>query len=70
MEKAKYLLKIENKSVTEVSLEVGYSSLSKFANAFRKKYGVNPGFFKTQKNITNPKFPPGLKKIPEGLEFS
>jgi|JI9StandDraft_1071089.scaffolds.fasta_scaffold00752_7 AraC family transcriptional activator of pyochelin receptor len=47
MEKAKYLLKIEKKNVTEVSLEVGYLSMSKFTNAFRKKYGVNPSYFKS-----------------------
>lgn len=48
MEKAKYLLKVENKNVTEVALEVGYSSLSKFSSAFQKKYGVNPSYFKNK----------------------
>ncbi|MBE0343992.1 helix-turn-helix domain-containing protein, partial [Paenibacillus sp. 28ISP30-2] len=30
-------------SVTEVSCAVGYSNPSYFAEAFRKKYGCNPG---------------------------
>lgn len=48
MEKAKYMLQSENKSVTEVAVEVGYSSFSKFSNAFRKKFGVNPSYFKSK----------------------
>lgn len=48
MEKAKYMLQSENKSVTEAAVEAGYSSFSKFSNAFRKKFGVNPSYFKSK----------------------
>jgi AraC-like DNA-binding protein len=42
MEKARDLLSRGKMNVTEVSMEVGYSSLSHFAKAFAKHFGVNP----------------------------
>jgi AraC-like DNA-binding protein len=43
LEKAYRLLQDGSTSVIEVSSSVGYSNPSHFAEAFRGKYGVNPG---------------------------
>lgn len=45
LEKAYRLLQNGSTSVIEVSYTVGYSNPSYFAEAFREKYGVNPGEF-------------------------
>ncbi len=45
LERAYRLLQNGGASVIEVSYEVGYSNPSYFAEAFREKYGVNPGAF-------------------------
>ena len=37
-----------NKTATEVAFELGYSSLSHFSNAFKKKYGTSPKASKKQ----------------------
>jgi AraC-like DNA-binding protein len=42
MEKAMYLLIQGQMNVTEVAMEVGYSSISHFAKAFFKEFDVNP----------------------------
>lgn len=42
MEHAKYLLKEKGLSVTEVSLMLGYSSISHFSTAFKKHTGIKP----------------------------
>ena len=42
MEKAAYLLTTTKQSIGEIALEVGYTKQGKFAEVFRKKYGVNP----------------------------
>jgi AraC-like DNA-binding protein len=45
MEKAAQLLKSGKYNVTEVALEVGYSSLSHFSNAFHETFGCCPGLY-------------------------
>ncbi|MNI64355.1 Regulatory protein PchR [compost metagenome] len=45
LEKAFLLLQQGNMNVNETSCAVGYSNSSYFAEAFRDKYGVNPGEF-------------------------
>jgi AraC-like DNA-binding protein len=59
MEKAAELLKSREYNVTEVALEVGYSSLSHFSAAFQETFGCCPGLYPlataTQKLIP-PKF--------------
>ena len=45
MEKAAELLKTGKFNVTEVALEVGYSSLSHFSTAFHETYGCCPGLY-------------------------
>lgn len=42
LEKARWLIEIEDKSVSEAAWEVGYSSLSSFHRAFVNEYGINP----------------------------
>lgn len=42
LEKANYLLQNGSMNVTEVAYTVGYSNLSYFAEAFKRKYGKNP----------------------------
>ncbi len=42
MEHAKYLLYDKGLSVTEVSLLLGYSSISHFSTAFKKHTGIKP----------------------------
>ncbi|CAG7610643.1 HTH-type transcriptional activator RhaR [Paenibacillus solanacearum] len=45
LEKAYRLLQQGDMNVTETSLAVGYSNPSHFSEAFRSKYGINPGVF-------------------------
>ena len=42
LEEARFLLEYENLRVTEVARVVGYNELGRFAEKFRKKFGVNP----------------------------
>jgi AraC-like DNA-binding protein len=43
LEKARLLLEMNSMNVGEVAYSVGYSNPSHFANAFKKKFGINPG---------------------------
>ena len=43
--RAKSLFDTGRMNVTEVAYEVGYSSLSHFARAFRKQHGISPGSY-------------------------
>ena len=45
LEKAVELLEDDNASILEVSLSVGFSNLSYFHRAFKKKYHMTPGEF-------------------------
>ncbi|WP_034849281.1 AraC family transcriptional regulator [Clostridium hydrogeniformans] len=45
LEAARDLLEGKTKTVSEVASIVGYSNASHFALAFRKKFGVNPGYY-------------------------
>ncbi len=42
LEKARLLLEQGNVKVSDVALHVGYNELGRFAEKFRKKFGVNP----------------------------
>jgi AraC family transcriptional regulator, exoenzyme S synthesis regulatory protein ExsA len=44
LEHAHLLLKNSSKNVSEISLEVGYESVSHFIKAFKEKYGFTPKF--------------------------
>jgi AraC family transcriptional regulator, exoenzyme S synthesis regulatory protein ExsA len=45
LEKARQLLRLNNTTVSQVALEVGYENFSHFVKAFHKKYGVPPKQF-------------------------
>lgn len=52
LEKARDLIGSRECNVTEAAFNVGYSSLSSFTKAFRKKFGINPKTFaKERKRI-------------------
>src|SRR5215471_11863213 len=45
IEKAKHLLILTDRSVTEVCMEVGFSSLGSFSTLFRRRTGLSPAEF-------------------------
>ncbi|NCJ08704.1 helix-turn-helix domain-containing protein [Synechococcales cyanobacterium C] len=47
MEEARRLLQLGDSSVTQVALAIGYSNPSKFAAAFKKKFGISPKAFRS-----------------------
>ena len=51
LDMAKKDLLQKNKSLTEIAYDTGYSSLSHFSNAFKKRYGVSPG--SAQRSVHN-----------------
>src|ERR671924_2007281 len=59
IERAKDLLRGTDLSVTEVSLEVGFQSLSSFSNAFRDLVGVRPSDYGARWRSTRPPPIPG-----------
>ncbi|QWG09304.1 helix-turn-helix domain-containing protein [Flammeovirga kamogawensis] len=42
LEKAKELLEMENRTPSDIYMDLGYHNLSNFSNAFKKKFGVSP----------------------------
>ena len=68
MERAAELLKSGKFNVTEAALEVGYSSLSHFSQAFHYMFGCCPGLYPlktpTQKNFDRIKKRPGQFPVP------
>jgi len=46
MEKAKELLLTTDKPVKDIAYLTGYSNKSNFTNAFKKRFGYSPGYFK------------------------
>lgn len=48
LEKAQQLLREGNMKIEAIAHTVGYANRSRFAHAFRKKYGVNPSRYKQQ----------------------
>jgi AraC-like DNA-binding protein len=58
IERAKELLRETDLTVTEVSLEVGFQSLSSFSNAFRDLVGERPsGYAERWRTTTPPPIP-------------
>jgi len=53
LEKARSLLQETNLAVVEVARKVGYTSLSAFSSAFRKKYGINPRTYARSAHLIN-----------------
>lgn len=46
LEKAKHLLMVSDYSVTEVCMEVGYSSLGPFSDLFSRRVGMAPSIYR------------------------
>ncbi|MCR5216590.1 MAG: response regulator [Lachnospiraceae bacterium] len=53
MEHAKDLLRNTNKSMKEISIEVGYSDANYFSRTFKKNVGVTPSEYKDGKNANS-----------------
>lgn len=51
LETAKLLLVYDNKNISEVCTEVGYSNLSWFIQQFKKEYGITPKQFQKQQKL-------------------
>ena len=46
LQKAHKLLRVTDKSVAEIAMEIGYINPGKFAAAFKEQYGLSPSEFK------------------------
>lgn len=55
LEKAKRLLDEDDKSVTEISELLGYSSIHSFSRSFKQKYGISPHNYKNRNGGTSEK---------------
>ena len=53
IEKAKHLLKTTKMTVTDISLEVGYNSLSKFIATFKRIEGLLPSDYRNEAQFRN-----------------
>ena len=51
LETAKILLTYDNKNISQVCTEVGYSNLSWFISQFKKEYGITPKQFQKQQKL-------------------
>ena len=49
--RAKELLISTDKSIKEISYELGFQSIFYFSNMFKKKESVTPSFFRNKNNI-------------------
>jgi AraC-like DNA-binding protein len=60
LEQAKHLLTVTNRSVTDVCLDVGFSSLGTFSTLFKQHVGCSPKAFRRQVRcwVTTPGFSP------------
>ncbi|MCP4117171.1 MAG: helix-turn-helix transcriptional regulator [Desulfobacteraceae bacterium] len=50
MKTAHTLLQDSSKNISQVASEVGYANVSHFINAYRKQFGITPGYFKKSIN--------------------
>ncbi len=48
LERAKELLTVTNRSVTEICFDVGFTSLGSFSTLFRRQVGLSPAQFRRQ----------------------
>lgn len=46
LERAKHLLIVTDRSVTDISLEVGYASLGTFSHVFADRFGIPPSAYR------------------------
>lgn len=48
---ARFLLLNTDKTLTEISEELGFSKVSQFCNAFKKEFGITPAKFRKQRDV-------------------
>lgn len=79
LEKALHLIKHGNHNIIDVALSIGYDSPSSFSRAFKKNFSITPsdiaqgklpnneraGSLKPKKQLTNQKWKPVWKTLPE-----
>jgi AraC-like DNA-binding protein len=60
LERARHLLTVTSRSVLEICLDVGFSSLGTFTTLFKRHVGVSPGEYRrlVRPWVTAPGFPP------------
>ena len=49
MQKAKFLLRNEDLSISEISYKVGFSSQAYFSTVFKSKFGITPKAFREKR---------------------
>jgi len=54
LDRAKYLLAVEHDSVTQVCMEVGFSSLGSFSDLFERRVGVRPTAYRKRARSLTP----------------
>jgi AraC-like DNA-binding protein len=59
MERARILLATKSMSVTEVCMEVGYSSLGSFSTRFQQTFGISPSDYRARVRTSVPVIWPG-----------
>ena len=64
VEKAKTLLRETRMTITDIALEVGYSSLSKFIATFKRIEGILPSDFRNACSSSSPRFEHPDKNVP------
>ncbi|MDF2683306.1 MAG: response regulator [Brevibacillus sp.] len=57
LEKAKYMFQSTNKTITEISMDCGFSDANYFARVFKKKEGMTPTQYQQQMSIAEKKKP-------------
>lgn len=48
LDEARHLLELSETRITDIALTVGYTSLSAFINAFRRRFGVSPSQYRSR----------------------
>ena len=63
LERAKHLLAVSDYSVTDVCMEVGFTSLGSFSDLFTRRVGLSPSLYRRQIRSTGP----GARALPREL---
>lgn len=63
MERAKHLLILTDLTITEICMEVGFSSLGSFSALFRRRAGISPSEFQRRHRPA----PEGERQLPASL---
>lgn len=66
LQKAAQLLQFSKNSVTEISIQIGYETLSSFSDAFSKYFGISPTAYRKNHNQLNLS---GKMEMPSKINF-